>query len=108
MKSLTIIFVVLVALMQYPLWFGKGSWLRVWSLNNQIEVQKKINNDNQIRNNVLNAEVSDLKQGFSAIEERARNELGMTKQDEIFFQVTNPEKDKQKETEVLNNTKAKN
>jgi cell division protein FtsB len=56
---------------------------------------------------VLNAEVSDLKQGFSAIEERARNELGMTKQDEIFFQVTNPEKDK-KETEVLNNTKAKN
>jgi cell division protein FtsB len=100
MKSLTIIFVVLVALMQYPLWFGKGSWFRVWSLNQQIEIQKKTNN-------VLNAEVSDLKQGFSAIEERARNELGMTKQDEIFFQVTNPEKDK-KETEVLNNTKAKN
>jgi cell division protein FtsB len=107
MKSLTIIFVVLVALMQYPLWFGKGSWLRVWSLNNQIEVQKKTNNDNQIRNNVINAEVSDLKQGFSAIEERARNELGMTKQDEVFFQVTNPEKDK-KDTEVLSNTKAKN
>ncbi len=107
MKSLTIIFVVLVALMQYPLWLGKGSWFRVWSLNHQIEIQKKTNNDNQIRNNVLNAEVSDLKQGFSAIEERARNELGMTKQDEIFFQVTNPEKDK-KETEVLNNTKAKN
>jgi cell division protein FtsB len=107
MKSLTIIFVVLVALMQYPLWFGKGSWFRVWSLNQQIEIQKKTNNDNQIRNNVLNAEVSDLKQGFSAIEERARNELGMTKQDEIFFQVTNPEKDK-KDTEVLGNTKAKN
>jgi cell division protein FtsB len=107
MKSLTIIFVVLVALMQYPLWFGKGSWLRVWSLNNQIEIQKKTNNDDQIRNNVLNAEVSDLKQGFSAIEERARNELGMTKQDEVFFQVTNPEKDK-KDTEVLSNTKAKN
>ena len=107
MKSLTIIFVVLVALMQYPLWFGKGSWLRVWSLNQQIEIQKKTNNDNQIRNNVLNAEVIDLKQGFSAIEERARNELGMTKQDEVFFQVTNPEKDK-KDTEVLSNTKAKN
>jgi cell division protein FtsB len=97
MKSLTIIFVVLVALMQYPLWFGKGSWFRVWSLNQQIE----------IRNNVLNAEVSDLKQGFSAIEERARNELGMIKQDEIFFQVTNHEKDK-KDTEVPSNTKAKN
>jgi cell division protein FtsB len=99
MKSLTVIFIVLVALMQYPLWFGKKSWLSVWSLNNQIEAQKKINMDNQVRNNVLNAEVADLKQGLSAIEERARNELGMIKQDEIFFQVTNHEKDK-KETEA--------
>ena len=41
MKSLTAIFVVLVVLMQYPLWFGKGSWFRVWNLNHQIEVQKK-------------------------------------------------------------------
>jgi cell division protein FtsB len=100
MKSLTIILIVLIALMQYPLWIGKGSWFRVWNLNHQIDAQKKINADNQIRNNVLNAEVTDLKQGFSAIEERARNELGMIKQDEIFFQVTNHEKEK-KETEQL-------
>jgi cell division protein FtsB len=106
MKSLTFIFLVLVALMQYPLWFGKGSWFRVWSLNHQIEVQKKLNADNQVRNNVLNAEVVDLKQGFSAIEERARNELGMIKQDEIFFQVTNREKDST-EIEVSNNSQAK-
>ena len=106
MKSLTAIFVILVALMQYPLWFGKGSWLRVWSLNHQIETQKKTNADNQVRNNVLNAEVVDLKQGFSAIEERARNELGMIKQDEIFFQVTNHEKDK-KETEASSNSQVK-
>ena len=106
MKSLTFIFVVLVALMQYPLWFGKGSWFRVWSLSHQIEIQKTTNTDNQVRNNVLNAEVTDLKQGFSAIEERARNELGMIKQDEIFFQVTNHEKDK-KETEAIKNSKTK-
>ena len=106
MKSLTFIFVVLVALMQYPLWFGKGSWFRVWSLSHQIEIQKTTNTDNQVRNNVLNAEVSDLKQGFSAIEERASNELGMIKQDEIFFQVTNHEKDK-KDTEAINNSKTK-
>ena len=106
MKSLTFIFVVLVALMQYPLWFGKGSWFRVWSLSHQIEIQKTTNTDNQVRNNVLNAEVTDLKQGFSAIEERARNELGMIKQDEIFFQVTNHEKYK-KETEAINNSKTK-
>jgi cell division protein FtsB len=97
MKSLTAIFVILVALMQYPLWFG---------LNHQIEAQKKTNTDNQVRNNVLNAEVGDLKQGFSAIEERARNELGMIKQDEIFFQVTNHEKDK-KENEASSNSQAK-
>jgi len=97
MKSLTIIFIVLIALIQYPLWIGKGSWFRVWNLNHQIDVQKKINADNQIRNNVLDAEVTDLKQGFSAIEEGARSELGMIKQDEIFFQVTNHEK----ETEQL-------
>ena len=60
----------------------------------------------RIRNNVLNAEVSDLKQGFSAIEERARSELGMIKQDEIFFQVTNHEKDK-KDNETSNNSQAK-
>jgi cell division protein FtsB len=106
MKSLTIIFIVLIALMQYPLWIGKGSWFRVWNLNHQIEVQKKTNADNQIRNNVLNAEVTDLKQGFSAIEERARNELGMIKQDEIFFQVTNHEKEK-KETEQLDSSSVK-
>lgn len=106
MKSLTAIFLVLVVLMQYPLWFGKGSWFRVWGLNHQIEAQKKTNTDNQIRNNVLNAEVADLKQGFSAIEERARSELGMIKQDEIFFQVTNHEKDK-KENETLSDSKDK-
>lgn len=91
-------------MMQYPLWLGKGSWFRVWSLNNQIEIQKKTNTENQIRNSVLNAEVVDLKQGFSAIEERARNELGMIKQEEIFFQVTNHEKDK-KDSETKINKK---
>lgn len=94
MKSLTIIFITLLALIQYPLWFGKGSWFKVWNLNHQIEQQKKVNSDNQVRNNVLNAEVTDLKQGFSAIEERARNELGMIKQDEVFFQIRNQEQGK--------------
>jgi len=106
MKSLTAIFVVLIGLMQYPLWFGKGSWFRVWNLNHQIEAQKKSNMDNQIRNNVINAEVADLKQGFSAIEERARNELGMIKQDEVFFQLTNREKDK-KDNETSSATETK-
>ncbi len=87
MKALTLIFVILIALLQYPLWLGKGSWLRVWNVNQQIDEQKEKNTSFKQRNETLNAEVRDLKQGNAAIEERARSELGMIKQDEVFYQV---------------------
>ena len=87
MKALTLIFVVLIALLQYPLWLGKGSWLRVWNISQQIEEQKDKNTTFKQRNETLSAEVHDLKQGNAAIEERARTELGMIKQDEVFYQV---------------------
>ena len=87
MKALTLIFVILIASLQYPLWLGKGSWLRVWDLNRQIAEQKDKNTTLKARNDTLDAEVRDLKQGFAAIEERARSELGMIKQDEVFYQV---------------------
>lgn len=87
MKALTLIFVVLIALLQYPLWLGKGSWLRVWDLNRQISEQQERNNMLNARNETLNAEVLDLKSGRAAVEERARSELGMIKQDEVFYQV---------------------
>ena len=87
MKALTLIFVILIALLQYPLWLGKGSWLRVWNVNQQISQQKEKNIAAKQRNETLNAEVRDLKQGSAAIEERARTELGMIKQDEVFYQV---------------------
>ncbi|HEY8117669.1 MAG TPA: cell division protein FtsB [Methylophilaceae bacterium] len=87
MRALTLIFVILIALLQYPLWLGKGSWLRVWDLNRQISAQKEANDKLKARNDTLDAEVRDLKQGFAAIEERARSELGMVKQDEVFYQV---------------------
>ena len=87
MKALTLIFVILIALLQYPLWLGKGSWLRVWNVNQQIDEQKNKNVVAKQRNETLNAEVRDLKQGNAAIEERARSELGMIKQDEVFYQV---------------------
>ena len=87
MKALTLIFVALIALLQYPLWLGKGSWLRVWNVNQQIDEQKDKNATFKQRNETLNAEVRDLKQGNAAIEERARTELGMIKQDEVFYQV---------------------
>ena len=84
--SLTpLVLIALLALMQYPLWLGKGSWLRVWELDRQLKTQKESNLRLQTRNAAIEADVRDLKQGLEAIEERARYELGMVKQDEIFF-----------------------
>jgi len=87
MRLLTLIFVILIASLQYPLWLGKGSWLRVWDLNQQINAQKAANAALKTRNDTMDAEVRDLKHGYAAIEERARSELGMIKQDEVFYQV---------------------
>ena len=81
-----------ILLLQYPLWFGKGGWLRVWSLERQVQEQKLANAALSQRNGALDAEVRDLKQGSEAIEERARYELGMVKQDEVFFQAVRPAK----------------
>jgi cell division protein FtsB len=90
MKILSVILVALIALIQYPLWVGKGSWLRVWEVDQQIKSQRDKNAKLQTRNSILDAEVRDLKQGLDAIEERARSEMGMIKQDEIFFQLLMP------------------
>jgi cell division protein FtsB len=87
MKALTLALAVLIVLIQYPLWLGKGSWFRVWEVDQQIRAQREANRQLQARNSALDAEVRDLKVGLEAIEERARSELGMIRQDEIFFQV---------------------
>jgi cell division protein FtsB len=82
--------VILIAAIQTPLWFGKGGWLRVWELDRRVAAQREVNEAQRARNAALEAEVRDLKQGYAAIEERARNELGMVRDDEIFFQVVEP------------------
>ena len=87
MKFVSIALAVLIALLQYPMWLGKGSWLRVWEVDQQLNAQRDTNRKLALRNEALDAEVRDLKQGLDAIEERARSELGMIKRDEIFFQL---------------------
>ena len=87
MRVLTIVFAALIVLLQYPLWLGKGGWLHVWEIDRQVTAQKAGNARLRERNAALDAEVRDLKQGYDAIEERARYELGMIKQDEIFFHI---------------------
>lgn len=86
-RSLTLVFAALTLLLQYPLWFGKGGWLRGWDLDRQLAVQTGVNDKLKRRNAGLEAEVKDLKNGLEAIEERARFELGMVKDNEVFFQV---------------------
>ena len=87
MKLLGAILVALIVLIQYPLWLGKGGWLRAWELDAQLEAQRAQNRMLGARNAALAAEVRDLKQGIEAIEERARYELGMVRGDEVFFQI---------------------
>lgn len=84
MRPLTMILIGLLALIQYPLWIGKGGWLRVWELDRQIAHQKSINERLAGRNAALDGEVADLRRGVLAIEERARYDLGMVRKDEIF------------------------
>ena len=88
MKTLTYVLVALIAAIQYPLWMGKGSWLRVWEFSTKVDQQKEKNVQLAARNAGLDAEVRDLKQGTEAVEERARVELGMIKPGEVFYQVT--------------------
>ena len=90
MRWLTVGLLVAIALLQYPLWVGKGGGLKVWEYDRQLQAQKEVTRKLEIRNAGLDAEVRDLKQGYEAIEERARFELGMIRQDETFVQI--PEK----------------
>ena len=94
MKILAGILGVLILLIQYPLWLGKGGWLRAWDMNRQLEVQHVKNKQLETRNAGFAAEVRDLKQGTEAIEERARYELGMIRPDEVFYQIVDEPKKK--------------
>lgn len=90
MRLLLIVLVLLTAITQYPLWWGKGGWLRVQELERKATSQQETNEALVARNNALQAEVHDLKSGKAAIEERARAELGMIKEGEVFVQILAP------------------
>ena len=87
MKILAGVLAALIVLIQYPLWLGKGGWVRAWRLEQDLSKESSKNQNLENRNAGLAAEVRDLKTGTEAIEERARYELGMVKKDEVFFQI---------------------
>ena len=87
MRWPTWILLAIIVLLQYPLWFGKGGWLKAREMERQLQAQREVNQKLEARNAALDAEVRDLKTGFDAIEERARFELGLIKDGEVFVQV---------------------
>ena len=95
MRLFTGLLLICLLLLQYRLWFGKNSVPDYVTLTNEVDVQKQINNKLRQRNKLLYADTDDLMSGTEAIEERARNELGMIKNDETFFRLV-PSKDKEK------------
>ena len=87
-----ILLLLLVALLQMKFLFGQGNWRQVESLRAQVLAQKIENEALLKRNRALAAEVKDLKSGVDAVEERARNEMGMVKPGETFYRVIDPDK----------------
>ena len=87
MRLLLLVLVALAGLIQYPLWMGRGGWLSVWDMHEHVATQRGINEGLRARNVALLAEIDDLRTGTEASEERARAEMGMMRQGELFVQV---------------------
>jgi cell division protein FtsB len=91
LQLLLVVLVALLAFLQYRLWFGEGGRRSVAALEQQVRQQTRENEGLQQRNAALAAEVEDLKSGETAVEERARSELGMIKPGETFYRVVEPQ-----------------
>lgn len=87
MRKLVILLVLILVYLLYKLLFGEGSLQDVWELHREVGFQRQENIELRERNAALEAEVQDLQQGLDAIEEHAREDLGMVKQGETFYQV---------------------
>jgi cell division protein FtsB len=90
MRIFAIILAVAVVLLQYRLWVSDQGMREIWRLNQAVEAQTAANAEQRERNGQLLAEVTDLKVGLAALEERARSELGMVGNNETFYQVVTP------------------
>jgi len=87
MRKLIVLLLLLLVYLQYRLWLGDGSLQEVWELHREVEAQRAENLQLRERNAALEAEVRDLQQGLDAIEEHAREDLGMVKEGETFYQL---------------------
>jgi cell division protein FtsB len=90
MRILAVILGMCLVLLQYRLWVSDQGMREIWRLNQSVEAQAAANAEQRERNRQLLAEVTDLKVGLAALEERARSELGMVGNSETFYQVVTP------------------
>lgn len=90
MRGLLILLTALALAIQWPLWFGRGGWLQAWQLQGELEKRRAANGVLERRNEALAVEVQSLREGREAIEELARTQLNMIRQDEAFFQFVAP------------------
>jgi cell division protein FtsB len=86
------VLVVFLCLLQYRLWFGKNSVPDYLAMKQEVADRKEQNTNLIQRNSLLKADINDLKIGLDAIEERARNELGLIKEGETFYRILPAEK----------------
>ena len=86
MRSVWLGFVALFLLLQYELWWGHGGLIAVHQIKQKIALQRSVNNNLEKENKKIIADVEDLKTAYEAIEERARNDLGLVKEGEVFYQ----------------------
>ncbi|GEM76473.1 cell division protein FtsB [Vibrio sagamiensis NBRC 104589] len=91
MRIFVLALLLLFAWLQYTLWFGKNGVSDYYAVKDEIEVQQQVNSKLQSRNNEMFAEIDDLRQGLDAIEERARHELGLVKDEETFYRIVGEE-----------------
>ncbi|HLN49955.1 MAG TPA: cell division protein FtsB [Steroidobacteraceae bacterium] len=90
MRVFAFVLVLFLALLEYRVWVSERGMREVWRLNAAIDAQRAANAEQRERNRQLLAEVTDLKVGLNALEERARSDLGMVGNSETFYQIVTP------------------
>jgi len=99
MKFVTLLLVFLLVMMQVNVWLTKDGYSRLAEIKELIQDQQKENNEMVSRNSQLKEEIKDLKDGYSAIEEKAREDIGMIKEGEEFYLLTKPRPDLEAKTD---------
>ena len=86
MRMIGVFLILVLASLQYKLWFSDSSVLKIDRLNKKLSTQMEKNNKLSARNRAIEADISELKSGDQALEEQARSDLGMVQQGETYYQ----------------------